>query len=539
MAITTRKQKDKPTYVGLSIQQDKIELVVLSPKTATIEKAFSVPIPDNLFHPEYDMIQNPETLKKLLTDLFTRAKVKPSRVHLSLPATLLRMVDMPRMEPSSLHLSLASEAERYKAFDNTEALVDFVVLDDPAPASNTSLMSLILGAIRQDSLSIYLKCLKDLKIKPVSVGLEPLSILRGMAGTGILENLTQQIGTESNWGVIFVENGRVRFMLWRQNRILELRELTMDTEEFFKPTPSTVVVEDLLEEIKRTSKKNNPAVWLTDNMPSTMQNYLAQTLECPISPIPQGSMLSNLQNPVRLSSLGTALTSIAPFALELDFLNLSETVNGSNLPEHALPGTEEPNNLQWLIPAGIGSLALGGLVSFGLFIIATMAAQQLPPLKANVDTIKLEVAALQGRETELKQKVQLNQLLRDQIQRSKAKNHVLVSLTEDLKQNTPKSLWLQSVTVGNTLEMLGKALNHKPVMYFAKGFDTSQYFKNIQIDAITESQLGSNLVYDFKISGLLNLDLKPEDSGASNSSNPENTTENPASGSTLPKQSGA
>lgn len=506
MSVSKSKKKTKPTYAGLSITQHQIELAVFSQKSLAIEKSFSVPVPSGLFHPEHDMIQNPELLKKLLSDVLSRAKLKPAKVHLSLPGTLLRMVDMPKMDTASLYVSLSNEAERYKLFDDTEAIVDFVLLDS-LPVTANNLVPLVLGATRKDSLSIYLKCLKELKVKPVSIGLEPLNVLRGMAGSGVLDSLVQQIGSEANWGITLVEDGRVRFMVWRVDQLLELRELTMDTQAFASATPAAAIVDDLAEEMQRTSKKNKPTIWLTYNMPEAMQNCLANKIDVPVTPVPMGNAVTVLQQPITLAALGAAMTSIVPFPFDLDLSEGAQSVASTVAAVNTGSGDDAGKKAAatWLMPLGGAILALGGIVSFILFLMATMTAQQIAPLQSDVDSIKMEVAGLKNRESELSKKAQLDQLLLSRIKLAKAKNHAFVSLTEDLKHNIPKELWLQSLTVGDTMEMLGKALTHKPVIYFAKSFDLTPYAKGIKIDSIMENRVGANLVYDFEISGTLNL----------------------------------
>ncbi len=504
--MTVNPKKKKPVYAALSVSHRTVELAVFSPKNLAIEQSFSVAIPDGLLDPELDTVHDPNMLKELISQVFRSVKPKPSLIHLSLPGTLLRMVEMPKaLDTASLYVSLSSEAERYKTFDNTEASVDFVVVNNPGLPPN--MQQLVLGAVRSDSLTVYLKILKDLRVKIHSIGLEPLNVLRGMAGTGVLDSLVQQVGTEAHWGMILAESARIRFSLWQCDRLLEFRELAMDTRNFAEAVNDPIVVEDLLEEIRRTTKSMQPVLWLTQNIPPQMEEVLASRLDCPVRTAPLGNAVA-MSQPLALSTVGASMTSVVPFPFDLDItegLNKSGGTSVSNDVAHDVGGSEG-GGPAWLIPAGVASLLLGGIASAGLWAMATAVGAQIPDLQNKVDAAKVEVSGLESRQAELKKKVELDQTLLDMVQKSKIRNQVYVALTSDLKAKTPEEVWIQNLTVNDVFELAGKALNHKSVINFAKSFDAAPYTKAILIDSIMEGKLGGSLIYDFKISGGVNLD---------------------------------
>lgn len=105
-----------------------------------------------------------------------------------------------------------------------------------------------------------------------------------MAGTGVLDSLTQQIGEDAYWGTIFVESDRVRFSLWQGSALMDLRELSMDTREFSVVEANSPLIFDLLDEIRRTAANTFPAIWLTDNLPAPIAQGLSQQLGVPVRP---------------------------------------------------------------------------------------------------------------------------------------------------------------------------------------------------------------------------------------------------------------
>ncbi len=500
--MTVSPKNKKPVHVGLSITRQAIELAVFSPKTMSIEQAVSMPTPVGLLDEDGDVLQNPALLKEVISQLLRGISPKPMLVHLSLPGTLIRVVEMPRLDPSSLYVSLSSEAERYKTFDNTEAIVDFVILNNPNLPPNQQ--QLVFGAIRSDTLGAYLRVLKELRVRVASIGLEPLNILRAMAGTGVLDGLVQQIGSDACWGMVFVEPNRVRLSVWQQDRLIELRETAIETRDFETATDDSIVVEDLLEEIRRTTKSVQPALWLTQDMPPVMERILSIRLGCAFHSAPLGEL--PMPQPLHPAVIGAAMTSSVVFPFDFDISAGLGKSGASPASMGASDVGEDDSSTDWLIPAGVGSLVLGGLATAGLFVAAMIMGQQVPPLEAQRDNIKLEVAGLESRQRELKKKAELDQTLMDMIKKAKVRNHVYVSMTEDLKRKTPERVWIRALKVDDGLEISGKAMHHQSVINFARTFDLAPYTKAVLINNIKEERLNGTLVYDFIIGGGINLD---------------------------------
>lgn len=522
--MTISPKKKKPVYAGLSITHQEVELAVFSPKTMVVEQSYTIALPDGLFDNEMDTVRDITVLKEYISQLIKQATPRPLLLHVSLPGTLLRMVEMPKMDAAALYLSLSSEAERYKAFDNTEAAVDFVIVPNSYLPPN--MQQLVLGAIRTDVLGMYLKIFKDLKVKTASVSLEPVNILRGMAASGVLDSLVQQIGPDARWGMILVETGRVRFSLWQADRIVELRELNMDTSEFKMAAQSPMVVEDLLEEMRRTTKNEVPTVWLTSNMPIVMEQVLSERLQVPVRSAPMGNSIG-MQQPIQLSTLGVTTISSVAFPFDLDILEGMKASGGTLPAAGNEPGakidTGDSASADLFIPLGIGAIVLGAIVTGIMCGLSFLSGQGIPDLESKVNSTQVEVTALQARETELRSKLNLNQDLQTALKQAKARTHIYVALTDELKEKTPSDqVWIQTLKITNAgsaspLELDGKALNHQSVINFARSFDDVPYTKAVLIDAIKEGKLSGNLIYDFKISGSLNLDSVVSKFGADSS----------------------
>lgn len=502
--MTVRPKKKKSVYASLSITHRSVELAVVSPKNLALEQSAILPIPEGVFDQDGDRILNPALLKEMIGQVLRDLKPRPAMVHLSLPGTLLRMVEMPKIDANGLYVSLSSEAERYKTFDDTEAVVDFVTLEAAhAPANQ---QQVVFGAVRSDSLAVYLKILRDMRMKPASIGLEPLNVLRAMAGTGVLDSLVQQIGSDAHWGMIFVEATRVRFSLWQCNRLVELRETAINTSEFSTATDDDIVVEDMMEELRRTTKNAQPTLWLTHQMPPNMAQILSTRMGCPFRDAPLGPTFVATQ-PIDLATVGSSLSSMVSFPFDFDIgegLSRSGGMATSNSAlDAAVAGDDDPKH--WLIPAGVGAMLLALLLTGGLYVWAMMVSQQLPSITSKRDSAKMEVSGLESRQRELKKKAELDQSLLELVNQGKMRNRIYVALTDDLKRKTPQQLWIQTLKVNEGLELSGKGMNHNAVIHFAQSFDDAPYTKAVLIDSIKEDRLNGTIIYNFKISGGIQL----------------------------------
>lgn len=499
-----KKKNQKPVHVGLSITQSAVEVAVFNPKTFAIEQSSSYPVPDGLLDEDGDRVLDEGLLQEVIEEVMASIRPKPKMVHLSLPGTLLRMVEMPKMGESELYVSLSSEAERYKTFDHTDAIVDFADVDAPSHSLQQGQQLIAFGAVRSDTLEVYRRVLvKKLKIKLASVSLEPLNVLRAMAGTGVLDSLIAQIGMDTHWGTIFVEPTRIRISLWQANQLLELRETQMDTRELMTATGDSMIVEDIVEEIRRTTKMAQPAIWLTHNMPYTMEEILNGRLGVPFRSAMLGDSLSLSDPNMQIATVGCALKSIVSYPFDFDIMSgMGRGLGGGEVDEG------EQMNIDWLIPAGASVLVLSLIATGVIAAISTFSSQEIPKLQTSKDEITTQLAQMQAEEAALKEKVDLDVRLLDLIRSAAVRNHVYVELTEDVKQRIPVDSWIHAMTVtsGNQLDIQGVTRNHADAIDFARSFDSVKYLQGVTIGAIKETMIGRTPVFDFSITGNVNPD---------------------------------
>ena len=294
--------------------------------------------------------------------------------------------------------------------------------------------------------------------------------------------------------------------------------MLMDTHEFNQAKENGMVVDDLLEEMRRTTKNEVPVLWLTSNMPTSMEQVLSQRLNIPVKSAPMGDSIGLIQ-PIQLSTLGVATTSLVPFPFTLDLQEGLRKGGKSSFPEDKAPlmgagsgaADSDDDNAGVFIPAGLGVMVLCCIASGVLFLMGMFSGFGLPELQAKVDSTNSEIESLKATESDLRSKVNLNDYLQEVLWHAKARTRSYVSLTDELKKKIPtESVWIQNLKVtghddNNILEITGKSLNHQAVISFARSYDAVPYTSAILIDSIKEMKIGIRRVYDFKISGNLNL----------------------------------
>ena len=490
--MSFNKQKRKKTNVGISITRHAIEVAVYSEKGNGIEFALSVPTPAGMLDANGDQVVDKELLRQTLVSLVRQVPGKHKFVNLSVPGSLLRMVPMPRLDPEELYVSLSSEAERYQAFNGTDAVVDFHVMDLPPAGAPPNMANVFFGAVRKDSLDAYIRAIQSAKLKLASVEVEQINVMRGMAATGVLDSLVQQIGATGYWGVIFVEPDRVRISLWQGNQLLEFRETNMSTDQFATVTADSIVLEDILEEVRRSTKMFQPSIWLTHNMPQPLEQLLTERLGVPVRACPLGDGIPLANPEISLPVVGAAVASTLTFPVPFDIMAGLGRGGGGGSSQMDMPDVQDDSPLPALaIGLGILTLIVSALGWGGL-------------LAANEVWAKPTISGLETRQQEAD--ASARRALVGIIESAKIRNRVYTDLISDVRHKAPGRLWVSEMDVGPDIKLKGKALSHEDVLKFARSFDGSSYMQQVLVEAIHEELIQGSPVLHYRIRGNVNLD---------------------------------
>ncbi|MFH0754892.1 MAG: type IV pilus assembly protein PilM [Candidatus Omnitrophota bacterium] len=105
-----------------------------------------------------DSADEKASLNKLLDKMGTSARVSPFVVAVGGRGTLIRHIDMPRMNMADLRKAFVIEADKYFPFPKETIYADCFILD---PHGKDKRMSVLVAAVKKEVVDLRLKLLKD------------------------------------------------------------------------------------------------------------------------------------------------------------------------------------------------------------------------------------------------------------------------------------------------------------------------------------------------------------------------------------------
>lgn len=512
------KSGPKPIRVlGIAISETFVEGAVYSSAVGGIEASRRINLQPDVFPNGCDTIANPDLLATALQQVADELHYK-GNVVLALPPSTLRMAEVPQgLNEQQTYSTLTADLYRYKAFENNLPIIGFSQLEGSS--------NLMVAAIRQDTYEAYQKVAARARLKLVGIDATPYALLRGMAVTGVLDALVQQIGPSTHWGMVSASTDRVRFSIWQGNTVVEFREVYMRT---VLPDGTQLGVNDLLEdfaeEIQRTSRGREVKIWFTDGVSNDLNAALREEVKVPFKLCPLAPDFPVDRPDVHLAAIGTAMKCVTGFPFDLDFLfsfkkqtkalNLKTKSSGMSMSMPSFGGgfgggggggllaaLDPEQKAQFIYPALVG-VALVALVWVGTTVYRTSV------LDAQYSDLSQRKTALTGSIDQLKQQVlqetkysKTDQFVRDVGTKIILRNLLLSSLVQDLKAHTPDHIWLDTVNINNQLELTGIALNHGDVMDMALNFDKTPYAYQLLVQSVKETVVGKTQVFSFVLSG--------------------------------------
>ena len=416
--------KFKSTNVGITINTDWIELAQISKDGRSIEKFIKMPMPMATMEASGDKITDPETLATSIAAMVAELNAKPpiKLVHLSVPGTLVRIVEMPKVPKNELLLALISEAERYAIFNDTEAIVDYEILSEE-PEDKQRIM---LVALRKDTVQAYRETFNMAKLKVSSLEVETISSLRGLKTSGALNNLLTEIGDQP-WGTIHFESERIRISLWQYDKIKNWREVLLDTSDLKTMGEDAPIVQDLVEEIRRTVGMTRPVIWLTYGIQDSLAFKLTSRIGATVKPMVPGDNIELLDNKITLSTIGTCTKSIEPFPISVNIQSTQPQEASSEL---------QPSFIAMIAIAGLLAV-LVGIITIVLFGFGFLKNQEISKIdnennKISTEITQLSQASLGGASQELVQAILT----------IKESNKVFYETVTDVERSIPKNTWI-------------------------------------------------------------------------------------------------
>ena len=169
--------------VGLNIGNETIKAVELRGKgldvAVTAIGSIATP-PDCLSN---GVILNPVSLSSALRDLFVQSGIKSRNVITSVSgsgALVVRVLEVARMSDAELTEHMNTDLERYVPFPPNEVVKDYRPLRELPTDPDAPNMEVLLAAAQNEVIDQHLQVLKDAKIEPQAIDVEPLAAARAI-----------------------------------------------------------------------------------------------------------------------------------------------------------------------------------------------------------------------------------------------------------------------------------------------------------------------------------------------------------------------
>jgi type IV pilus assembly protein PilM len=222
-------------------------------------------------------VVDPGAVAAAVRTLWRRARLHAKRVVLGVAnqRVVVRMVDLPSMEPQELRRSIGYQAQEFLPIPVVEAELDYAVLGEHEAAGGQRLLRVLLVAAQKEMLAGHLRAAALARLEPVGIDLNPIALLRSLtpvAGYADGAEALVDVGARVT-NVVIHEDGVPRFM----------RIMLMGGEDV------TVTLQRALELDREEAEQAKQAVSLGDAPDHRVVSLVQQRLEAFVAEI-RGSL---------------------------------------------------------------------------------------------------------------------------------------------------------------------------------------------------------------------------------------------------------
>jgi type IV pilus assembly protein PilM len=159
---------------------------------------------------------DPAAVAAAIRRLWRRARFHARQVILGVAnqRVVVRLVDLPWMEPEELRSSIIYQAQEFLPIPVAEAELDYAVLGEHELAEGHRLLRVLLVAAQKEMLASHLRAATMARLEPVGIDLNPIALLRSLtpvAGYADGAEALVDVGARVT-NVVIHEDGVPRFM---------------------------------------------------------------------------------------------------------------------------------------------------------------------------------------------------------------------------------------------------------------------------------------------------------------------------------------
>jgi type IV pilus assembly protein PilM len=222
-------------------------------------------------------VADPRAVTSAIKALWRHARIGGRRVVIGVAnqRVVVRLVDLPWLQPHELQRSLAYQAGDYLPIPVNEAELDYDVVGEYENAGGQRLLRVLLAAAQKEMLAGHLRAATAAGLQPVGVDLSPIALLRSLGpAAGLAEGAEALVDVGARiTNMVIHDNGLVRFV----------RILVMGGEDV------TATLERVLEVDHETAERTKLAVSAGGDVDPDAAELVEQRLEAMVDEI-RGSL---------------------------------------------------------------------------------------------------------------------------------------------------------------------------------------------------------------------------------------------------------
>jgi type IV pilus assembly protein PilM len=159
---------------------------------------------------------DPAAVAVAIKDLWRRTRIGSRRVIIGVAnqRVVVRLVDLPWMQPNELRSSLAFQAGEYLPIPVDQTELDYDVIGEHEAAGGQRLLRVLLAAAHKEMLAGHLQAVREAGLRPAGIDLNPIALLRSLgpvSGFGDGAEALVDVGARIT-NMVVHDNGVLRFV---------------------------------------------------------------------------------------------------------------------------------------------------------------------------------------------------------------------------------------------------------------------------------------------------------------------------------------
>jgi type IV pilus assembly protein PilM len=161
-------------------------------------------------------VSDPAAVAIAIKDLWRRTKISSRRVIIGVAnqRVVVRLVDLPWMQPAELRSSLGFQAGDYLPIPVDQTELDYAVIGEHEAPGGQRLLRVLLVAAQKEMLAGHLEAVREAGLRPEGIDLNPIALLRSLGPVAGFEEGAEalvDVGARVT-NMVVHDNGVLRFV---------------------------------------------------------------------------------------------------------------------------------------------------------------------------------------------------------------------------------------------------------------------------------------------------------------------------------------